>query len=164
VLHLNLVEACVVIYFAVILIELLVRKQLLRFGLQAVALAVVVVLALLLNNSVTGRVAFGGGDKPIQALIVMFVATLLGIAARYVFYLQKGAFSWLDLLKPTAITPIVMIPLIGTVLTSGDLNTIQVASFAFLAFQNGFFWQIVLAGAKPATQTHSGAGRGNKVG
>jgi hypothetical protein len=80
----------------------------------------------------------------------MFLATLLGIAARYAFYLPRGRFSWLDFLKPISISPIVLLPLLGSVTGSGSLKDIQVLSFAFLAFQNGFFWQAVLEAARPA--------------
>jgi len=34
-----------------------------------------------------------------------------------------------------------------------DLKDMKVVSFAFLAFQNGFFWQAVLDAAHPAKAT-----------
>jgi hypothetical protein len=67
-------------------------------------------------------------------------------------YLQKEQFSWLDLLKPVTISPIVLLPLMGSVQGVGELKEIQVVSFGLLAFQNGFFWQAVLEGARPVTQ------------
>jgi hypothetical protein len=61
----------------------------------------------------------------------------------------KGTFSWPDLLKPLCISPIVLLPLIGSVQGMKGLESMQVISFALLAFQNGFFWQVVLERASP---------------
>ena len=145
--------SCISLYAVVILVELFVRRQWLRFVLEAVLLLVVIGIALLVNNAVTGRVAFGEGASAVATVIIMLLAVICGIAARYIFYLQKGQFSLLDFFKPFAISPIVLLPLIGSVQTTGELNAMQVVSFAVLAFQNGFFWQAVLEGAKPATQS-----------
>jgi hypothetical protein len=149
----SILELCLTIYTAAIIIELLVRRQWLRFSLEAVALLVVIAIALLLHNAATGRVAFGQGTSPVGAIAIMFVAIGCGIAARYVFYLKKGQGSWLDLLKPLTISPIVLLPLIGSVQMTGELSGMQLVSFSLLAFQNGFFWQAVLAGAKPTTKS-----------
>ena len=81
----------------------------------------------------------------------MFLAIVCGIAARYIFDLRKSQFSVLEFLKPIVISPMVLLPLIGSVLATGELNGMQVVSFALLAFQNGFFWKVVLEGAKPTT-------------
>lgn len=151
----TILETCIALYAALILAELFVRKQWLRFVLQAVVLLFVIGIALLVNNAVTGRVAFGQGASPVGTVGIMFLAVVFGIAARYIFYLQKSQFSLLDFFKPVAISPIVLLPLIGSVQTSGELNGMQVVSFALLAFQNGFFWQAVLQGAKPTTRALS---------
>jgi len=82
----------------------------------------------------------------------MFPAILLGIASSHIFHLQRGQFSWLDLLKPVCISPILLLPLMASLQGVGDLNDMQVISFALLAFQNGFFWRVVLTSAKPAMQ------------
>ena len=76
----------------------------------------------------------------------MFGAILLGAAARYIFYF-KGEFSWLDFAKPLCISPLLLLPLIGSIQATKDLEPIQLISFALLGFQNGFFWQAVLARA-----------------
>jgi hypothetical protein len=149
-------ESCIVLFGALILVELIVRKRLLRFVVQAAVLLVLIVIDLLINNAVTGRIAFGEGVSPLGTVGIMFVAIVFGIAARYLFYLQKRQFSLLDFLKPIAISPILLFPLIGSVQGPGELNGMQVLSFALLAFQNGFFWQAVLEGAKPATQASGG--------
>jgi hypothetical protein len=56
--------------------------------------------------------------------------------------------TWLDFLRPIVVSPMVLLPLIGS-LSSGPLEAIQLFSMALLAFQNGYFWQQVLKDAKP---------------
>ena len=147
-----ILEFCIAVYAVAIVVELLVRRRWLPFALEAVSVLIVIAIALLVNSTVTGRVAFGQGTPPVGGVGIMFAATICGIAARYIFYLQAGQFSWLDFLKPLTISPIVLLPLIGSVQTTGELSGMQIMSFAVLAFQSGFFWQAVLAGAKPAAQ------------
>ena len=60
----------------------------------------VVCLALLVTNASIGHCLFGKGVSPLWAIAIMFVVTMCGIVARYLFYLQQGQFSWLDCLKP----------------------------------------------------------------
>ena len=144
-----ILELCIAVYAAAIAIELVVRRHWRRFAGEASALLIAIAIALLVNNSTTGRVSFGQGGSPLGSVGIMFAATICGIAARYIFYLQAGQFSWLDFLKPLTISPIVLLPLIGSVQTTGELSGMQIVSFGVLAFQNGFFWQAVLAGAKP---------------
>jgi hypothetical protein len=152
----NILELCIAVYSVAIAIELLVRRHWQRFAGQGIAVLIATAIALLVNNSTTGRVAFGQGGSPLGSVGMMFAATICGIAARYIFYLQAGQFSWLDFLKPLTISPIVLLPLIGSVQTTGELNSMQIVSFVVLAFQNGFFWQAVLAGAKPAAGAAGG--------
>ena len=149
----TILEFCAVIYAIVIVIELLTRRRWVKFAFEAGALIAMVAIALLVNNAVIGHVAFGQGTSPVRTVGIMFAATVCGIAARYIFYLKAGQFSWLDFLKPVTISPIVLLPLVGSVQNAGDLSGIQVVSFVVLAFQNGFFWQAVLQGAKPGAQS-----------
>ena len=148
----TVIQICAVVYFAAIVIELLLSRRWVRFLWGLGALLIVAAIDLSINNAQYGKVAFGG-TSPAATVGVMFVATVLGIAARYIFYLQRGQFSWLDFVKPLMISPIALLPLIGSVQSTGELNNMQVLSFGVLAFQNGFFWQAVLAGAKPVVQS-----------
>jgi uncharacterized membrane protein YesL len=106
----------------------------------------------LLLNLMTGfpasstRQAFGG-TPPLLAIALMFIGVLSGIAATYIFNLS-GVFSWRDFARPLVASPIVLLPLIGSV-QGAELEPIQLVSFTILAFQNGFFWQQVLKDAKP---------------
>jgi hypothetical protein len=103
----------------------------------------------------SSRQAFGaaregpsGGASPVLALALMFVGVVLGIAATYVFNLT-GAFSWRDLARPLVVSPLVLLPLIGS-LQGANLEPVQLVCFTVLAFQNGFFWQQVFRDAKPS--------------
>jgi hypothetical protein len=151
-----IVRYCLVAYLTAIVIELVVSRRVKPFLIEVGWLIAVSALALLVNNSATGRVAFGEGTPPFWTVALMFLATLLGIAAHYLYHLERGQFSWLDLVKPLSISPIVLLPLLGTVQGIGaDLKEMQVVSFAFLAFQNGFFWRSVLDAARPVTREPS---------
>jgi hypothetical protein len=97
----------------------------------------------------TSQQAFGGGTSPLLAVALMFLGVVLGIAATYVFNLT-GAFSWHDFARPLVVSPLVLLPLIGS-LQGAALEPVQLVCFIVLAFQNGFFWQQVLRNAKPAT-------------
>ena len=55
----------------------------------------------------------GAGSSPTLVILIMFLCILLGIGARYIFYLQRN-FSWLDFAKPLCISPILLLPLIGS--------------------------------------------------
>ncbi len=120
----------------------------------AIKCGVLLVVFLILNLA-TGfpqpstKQAFGG-VSPLAAIGLMFVCIILGMAARYIFYLKRK-FSWLAFVKPLCVSPIVLLPLFGSVQGMQELKTIQMLSFGLLAFQNGFFWQVVLDSAKPKT-------------
>lgn len=148
----TIVSSYIIVYFIVIFTELIITWQLKRFLLELAAVVLGVCLALLVTHASTGRVAFGDGISPLWAVAFMFIATMFGIMARYIFYLQPKQFSWFDCLKPLAITPIILLPLIGSVQDARNLNGMQSITFAFLAFQNGFFWQTVLEKARPTTR------------
>jgi hypothetical protein len=49
----------------------------------------------------------------------------------------------MPLLKPLCVSPIVLLPLLGTLQGAMTLEPIQVLSFCLLSFQNGFFWRVI---------------------
>jgi len=129
-----------------IVIELITSRSVKRFLVQAIILFVVIVILKTTTGFPATSRAFGG-ISPLNAIGVMFVCTLFGIAAHYFFHL-KGKFSWRTFLKPLVISPIVLLPLIGSVQGNTNIETFQLISFGFLAFQNGFFWREVFEHAK----------------
>ena len=134
------------LYGLTILIELVVSRTVKRFIVQIVILFGVVLLLNMTTGFPATRQAFGG-VSPILSIGIMFLCVLLGIAAHYFFYL-RGEFSLGAFLKPLVISPIVLLPLIGSVQGASNVESIQLISFGFLAFQNGFFWKVVLEHAK----------------
>jgi H+/Cl- antiporter ClcA len=111
-----------------------------------------VVVAVVLLNLATGfpaethRVAFGPGWPPELVLGFMFLAVVAGMVGHYAFH-RRGGFSWNSFARPLVASPIVLLPLIGS-LQGAALETVQVVSFVILAYQNGFFWREVLKDAR----------------
>jgi hypothetical protein len=136
------------VFAAILLIEVIVSGGLIKVIAQTLVLGIaVVVLHWTTGFPRSTRIVMFGGTSPIIAIAIMFACILLGMVAHYVFYLEKTSFSWLALIKPLAVSPIVLIPLIGSIQANATLEPIQLISIAILAFQNGFFWEAVFADA-----------------
>ena len=129
-----------------VIIEFIVFRAVRQFIIQITALVGVIILLRVTTNFPTNRIAFGG-VSPVASIGIMFICTLLGIAGHHIFYM-KGKFSWSPFLKPLVISPIVLLPLIGSIQAAPEIGAIQLISFGFLAFQNGFFWREVFEHAK----------------
>jgi hypothetical protein len=144
----GVLRVCALFYLALIVFDWVRSRRTKRFLLELVPLVALLVVDVLIATAAKGYLAFGAGTSPTLVILITFGGILLGIAARYIFYLQ-AKFSWLDFTKPLCISPILLLPLIGSVQGAKDLQPMQVVSFALLAFQNGFFWQVVLQRAQP---------------
>jgi len=146
----GVLRVCVALYLVLTLVDWVRSRNYKRFLLEFLTLAGLVAIDVLIATETTGYVTFGAGTSPTMTIVIMFVFILLGVAARYIFYLQTK-FSWMEFAKPLCISPILLLPLIGSVQGVRDLQPMQVVSFALLAFQNGFFWQVVLERVQPKT-------------
>jgi hypothetical protein len=146
-----LMLVCVGVYIIVIVAELVITRRLMHFFIELGLMLAIVFLAVMVVLTSHTRIAFGEMSS-LHVLGIMLVSTACGIVARYIFDLEGRKFSWLDALKPLSLTPMVLMPLIGSLQWNGNLNTMQTVSFGFLAFQNGFFWQKMLERAKSAPQ------------
>jgi len=138
------------LYGLSLLIEFLITHAAKRFLCEtAFLLGFIIVLRVTTNfPSPSGEQAFGGVSS-VTSVGIMFVCTLLGIAARYYHELgEKEKLSWRRFLKPLLISPIVLLPLMGSMQGTSDLEPIQLISFGILAFQNGFFWRVVFERAR----------------
>src|SRR5262249_50124763 len=124
----NALIACLALALLLAVFDYVRQPSWLRSLIYAVAVGAIV-LGLLLR---TERQAFGGTSQ-LLALGLMFVGVLLGIAATYVFNLT-GAFSWRDLARPLVVSPLVLLPLIGS-LQGANLEPVQLVCFTVLAFQ-----------------------------
>ena len=98
------------------------------------------------------RESFSATPSP-TAVLVMFFFVLLGTAANYFFQL-KGTFSWSSFARPLVVSPLVLLPLLGTLQGRSELDGMQLIWFALLAFQNGFFWRVVYDRAKPTAKSN----------
>jgi hypothetical protein len=136
----------ILLYVVILAAELLRTRDAKSFAIQGGILAILVIVLRLTTGFPETQRSFGG-IEPVGAIGVMFLCTLLGIAARYAFHL-KGRFSVRAFVKPLVISPIVLLPLIGSVHGATLVEPIQLISFAFIAFQNGFFWNVVLQHAR----------------
>lgn len=95
------------------------------------------------------RAVFGAAEQGFSvmvAVVAMLMSISLGIVARYVFDTDRE-FDVISLLRPLVVAPLLLLPLIGT-LDNGELQPLQLVSLSILSFQNGFFWQKVLASLK----------------
>jgi hypothetical protein len=91
------------------------------------------------------------GTTTAHTVFVMYLCVVLGTVASYIFYL-KGRFSWKSLVRPLAVSPLVLLPLMGTLQGRSEIDDVQLIWFGLLAFQNGFFWRVVFDRAKPTTK------------
>ncbi|NKL74802.1 hypothetical protein GFM09_37480 [Rhizobium leguminosarum bv. viciae] len=126
------------------------RKRLAVFELVALTVLVAVLKITTEFPFPQTRQSFGAEISVWWALIAMSLGVIMGMAANYVWSRPKR-FTLLDFLRPIVVSPIVLLPLIGS-LDATSLAPIQLASLSLLAFQNGFFWQQVLNNA-PQTAT-----------
>lgn len=89
------------------------------------------------------------GDAETAALVVSYVAMVLGMAAHYVYAKAEAGettlrIEWMPFLMPILASPIVFIPLVtiaGEVGTDGSLFSRARLMVYLVAFQNGFFWK-----------------------
>jgi hypothetical protein len=81
--------------------------------------------------------------KLIWLLVVVFVSVVFGTLAEYLFGLGESPFSLRKMLTPLCVSPLVMLPLIGSLPNVDQIATLQWVSLSFLGFQNGFFWRRV---------------------
>ena len=145
---LNVMVAALIAAAAYELLGFIRTRRLVPFAMSLLVIGAVAVAVLLwVPEPVSDRAVFGaaeeGGFPVMIAVGAMFISIGLGIAARYVFDAERGAFDWFAFLRPVVISPILLLPLIGT-LDNGELQPLQIVSLAILSFQNGFFWQKVL--------------------
>jgi drug/metabolite transporter (DMT)-like permease len=127
-----------VTYVVLLAVDLVVRRAVKSVLAQAVILGLLIIVLHLTVEFPTPKQAFGGAS-PLFAVCV-----ILGMAAHYGFYMGENRFSWRTFVRPIVISPIVLLPLLGSILDTPELTAIQLISFGFLAFQNGFFWEVVL--------------------
>ena len=123
-------------YGVIIIADLIINRALKRCLIEIALLITVIIILNLLTGFPTPIEGFGLDQ--IWAFIIMFTCTVSGMAAQYVFY-QEKKFSWGSFLRPLVISPLILLPLVGTINGIQKFETIQLISFGMLSFQNGFF-------------------------
>lgn len=131
---------CIIMAAGVILFDFFKYRRIKRSLIELASLMLVLVLLRITTGFPTPVQTFGG-YSPERAILLMLVAVIAGIVSNYFFHL-KEKFNWLTFIKPLFISPIVVLPLIGTV-NNTQIETIQLVSLILIAFQNGFFWKEV---------------------
>src|SRR5688500_13765809 len=58
-------------------------------------------------------IAFGGTFPVLWSVLIMFIGVVLGTIANYI-WIKPSSFSWLDFLRPVVISPLILLPLIGS--------------------------------------------------
>jgi hypothetical protein len=131
-----------------------------RFHLAVLQLLGLTLVFLGLNRGIDfphWRIAFGGGSDETLGFFTIgayFLCMVLGIVSNY-FYFRDAPFSWDGLLRPIFVSPIVFLPLLGTLPPPSEgLHVLQAASLGLLAFQNGFFWKVVFERAAKKQNTN----------
>jgi len=138
------------LYGLSILIELIITRAVKRFFYQILPIVGFIVVLSITTGfpSASTKIGFGG-VSPTVSIGIMFIGVILGVVARYFYELRNGQkFSLRSFLKPLFISPIFLLPLLGSVHGTSNLESIQLISFGILAFQNGFFWKVVFERAK----------------
>ena len=89
------------------------------------------------------RPSFSAGSDVTLAWLLasIFACVVLGTISEYFFGLGEAPFSWRKMLTPMCVSPLVMLPLIGSLPNVDQISALQWVSFGFLGFQNGFFWR-----------------------
>lgn len=150
------------IYALLILVELFTKRSIKIFFVELfIFLILSGILRVMSDSQELRRIAFGG-ISPITAIIIMFGSIILGIIANHRYVSRK--ISWHSLSRPIVISPMILLPLIGTLPSSTDLESLQLICLSIIAFQNGFFWKTIFErigqymGSAPLDQLHKATG------
>lgn len=88
-----------------------------------------------------------GGAIPIMSFVVVMVAVILGMSARWFYYRRRGS-DWWSLLRSLVVSPIVVLPLFPLFSDPAGLSPMANVGLFLVGFQNGFFWRVIFEDAK----------------
>jgi hypothetical protein len=143
----DILLVCFVLYLLLIVIDDVPHRSFARLRKELFGLLVAFLVIHWTTDFPSVRESFSAVSL-ICAIVIMFVFVLFGMGANYFFYL-KGPFLWRSFVRPLVVSPMVLLPLIGTVENRSDVGSVQIICLACLAFQNGFFWRTVFEHARP---------------
>mgnify|MGYP006301507891 CR=1 FL=1 len=136
-------------YGIIILTEFSIQRSIKRFLIEGILLGTIILVYWLITDFPGSKSSFGNISS-LNAIGLMFLFTILGIIGRYFFDQKK--FSWPSFIKPIFISPLILLPLIGSLGENSQIEKIQLISLSILAYQNGFFWNIILEKTKLTIQ------------
>lgn len=139
----NLLILFIGLFGLIIIFEFIKTRVFRAFLCQAGSIIVVVFLFRIVFGFPEAEISFGGMQQ-LTIIFIMLICATLGIVAHHIF-MSKRKFSWRAVIKSSVVTPIVLLPLLGSIQSTSVVEPVQYVSFGFLAFQNGFFWRIILA-------------------
>jgi hypothetical protein len=145
----HLLLLSIVLYSLVVIVDI-VRKPNWRLLTEGLGIIAAFLLLRWSTGFPTVRESFSSLPS-VVSVVAMYAFVLLGMAATYFFYLRKE-FAWMSFIRPFLVSPIVLLPLIGTVDNRVDVESTQAICLAILAFQNGFFWRTVFDHAQRRTK------------
>jgi hypothetical protein len=131
--------------FLTIVYEGIFKKKVKSALIQLLALAIAVVVLNLTTGFPSIRPAFGTYN-PFAIVSLLLAMVIIGMVANY-FFFSKKKFVPREFLKPFFVSPIVLLPLLGTLDYNKEIEPVQIISLCFLAFQNGFFWKEIFSKA-----------------
>lgn len=142
----------VVSLIGVIVILLFQARRNIRGSLALLCLVLILASVPLSMPLIQAGTARGDGDDETWFIIVLYAFLLLGMLAQHAYARFSRPRRWRPkfdvgiFLAPIFASPIVFIPLLATVQTSGvDLYEADAARFMLflVAFENGFFWKTI---------------------
>ena len=141
----DLILWCMGLYIVLALVDAFARRTWKPLAINLVLLGLFFLILVATTDFPNKPTAFGG-ITPVLAIVVMFVAICLGMAAWYFRTAKKP--TWLNLFKTLVLSPIVLLPMIGTVQGAAAIEPLQLFTLGVLSFQNGFFWETILEQTK----------------
>jgi hypothetical protein len=92
------------------------------------------------------RTSFGYWDNT-ASIIVAVMGALLGVVGSVLFRSDSKPFNLNNCLRALATCPLILIPTLKLVETSGEQTLLSSILLFALSYQNGFFWERLLKGS-----------------
>ncbi len=156
----DLILWCMGIYIMLITIDAIIKKKWMSFVFNLILLSAAFFILTITTDFPKKHTAFGG-VSPILAILIMFLSTCFGMAAWYIRSARK--LNWLNFFKTLTISPIVLVPMIGTVQGATTIEPVQMISLGLLAFQNGYFWKTILDNTKRQLDSSNNQNKNSRI-
>lgn len=156
----DLILWCMGIFIILVTADSIIKKSWKALLINLLLLSTAFLILTITTDFPKKYTAFGGVN-PVLAILIMFLSTCLGMAAWYIRSARK--LNWLNFLKTLTLSPIVLVPMIGTVQGAVSIEPIQMISLGLLAFQNGYFWKTILDNTKKQLESSNNQQKDQQV-